>query len=148
MTRVDRVKAQAMQAADQVRPMAGTARDVAVQRIEDARVWAAPRLDRAAHSVEERIAPAVSALLVQAAEKVDPAPTIRRRARGRWSTAALLAGVVATGVGVVLYRKNARQWTDSMKDSAADASRWSGDRVEPVSGTEESLTAEERAKKM
>ncbi|MCW2876926.1 MAG: hypothetical protein JWQ95_1026 [Sphaerisporangium sp.] len=130
-----RMKAQAIRTADQVRPMASTAREVAAHRIEDARVWAAPRLDRAAHTVEEEIAPKVSAFLAQAAEKIDPAPSVRRR--GRWSTIALLAGFAACAVGIVLYRNNARQWADSMKDTAADASRWSGDRVEDASGTEE-----------
>src|SRR4051794_38874933 len=75
-TRMGRMKAQAMRTADQVRPVANTAREVAAHRIEDARVWAAPKLDRAAHSVEEQIAPKVSAFLARAAERVDPAPSI------------------------------------------------------------------------
>ncbi|MFC4587883.1 hypothetical protein [Sphaerisporangium corydalis] len=135
-TRMDRMKAQAVRTADQVRPMASNAREVAAHRIEDARVWAAPVLDRAAHSVEEQIAPKVSAFLVQAAEKIDPAPSIRRR--GRWSTVALLAGVAACAVGIMIYRNNTRQWADSMKDSAADASRWSGDRMEDGGRPDES----------
>lgn len=130
-TRMGQMKTHAIRKAEQVRPMASTAREVAAHRIEDARVWAAPKLDRAAHSVEEQIAPKVSAFLVQAAEKIDPAPSVKRR--GRWSTVALLAGFAACAVGIVLYRNNARQWADSMKDTAADASRWSGDRVEEAS---------------
>jgi Family of unknown function (DUF5324) len=146
-TRMGRMKAQAMKTAEQVRPMANTAREVAAHRIEDARVWAAPKFDRAAHSVEEQIAPKVSAFLVQAAEKIDPAPSVRRR--GRWSTIALLAGFAACAVGVVLYRNNARQWADSMKDTTADASRWSGDRVEGISSTEEAVRpADETSRKM
>ncbi|MEU8270303.1 DUF5324 family protein [Sphaerisporangium sp. NPDC049002] len=132
-TRMGQMKTQAIRTAEQVRPMASTAREVAAHRIEDARVWAAPKLDRAAHSVEEQIAPKVSAFLVQAAEKIDPAPSVKRR--GRWSTVALLAGFAACAVGIVLYRNNARQWADSMKDTTADASRWSGDRVEDGSET-------------
>ncbi|MFC4530968.1 hypothetical protein [Sphaerisporangium dianthi] len=115
--------------------MAQTAREVAAHRIEDARVWAAPMLDRAAHSVEEQIAPKVSAFLVRAAERVDPAPSIKRR--NRWSMLALAAGVAACAVGIVLYRNNARQWNDTMKDTGADASRWSGGRVEDTGGAEE-----------
>ncbi|MDH2425672.1 DUF5324 family protein [Sphaerisporangium sp. TRM90804] len=122
------MRTQAMRTAEQVRPVANTAREAAAHRIEDARIWAAPRLDRAAHSVEEQIAPKVSAFLSQAAERIDPSPTVNRR--GRWSTFALLAGFTACAVGVVLYRNNARQWADSMKDSAADASRWSAGRPE------------------
>ncbi|MFB9250199.1 hypothetical protein ACFFWE_18335 [Sphaerisporangium melleum] len=112
--------------------MAHTAREVAAHRIEDARVWAAPKLDRAAHSVEEQIAPKVSAFLARTAERVDPAPSIRRR--GRWSMLALAAGFAACAVGIVLYRNNARQWADTMKDTEADASRWSGERVEETGG--------------
>jgi ferric-dicitrate binding protein FerR (iron transport regulator) len=130
------MKAQAIRTADQVRPVASTAREVAAHRIEDARVWAAPKLDRAAHSVEEQLAPKVSALLSQAAEKIDPAPSVRRR--GRWSTIALLAGFAACAVGIVLYRNNARQWADSMKDTSTDAGRWSGDRMDDAGKTDES----------
>lgn len=125
-----RMKAHAVRTADQVRPMASTAREVAAHRIEDARVWAAPMLDRAAHSVEDQLAPKVSAFLVQAAEKIDPTPA---RRRSRWSTIALMAGFAACAVGIVLYRNNARQWSESMKDTTADASRWSGDRAEDAS---------------
>ncbi|MEV7967400.1 DUF5324 family protein [Sphaerisporangium sp. NPDC088356] len=140
------MKTQVIRTADQVRPMASTAREVAAHRIEDARVWAAPKLDRAAHSVEEQIAPKVSAFLVQAAEKIDPAPSVRRK--GRWSTVALLAGFAACAVGIVLYRNNARQWADSMKDTAADASRWSGDRVEDASRVDEAGRTDETSRRM
>ncbi|MEO3810425.1 hypothetical protein ABGB17_15615 [Sphaerisporangium sp. B11E5] len=126
-TRMARVKSRALRTAERIGPMASTARETAAHRIEDARVWAAPRLDRAAHSVEEDIAPKVSAFLATAAERIDPAPSTRRR--GRWSTVALLAGCAACAVGIVLYRNNTRRWADSMKDSAADASRWSAARA-------------------
>ncbi|WP_147268865.1 hypothetical protein [Sphaerisporangium album] len=146
-----RVKTKAMRTADQVRPIASTAREVASHRIEDARVWAAPRLDRAAQSVEEQIAPKVSAFLTQAAEVIDPSPSIRRRSgRARWSTVALLAGFAACAVGIVIYRNNARQWADSMKDTSADASRWSGERSEESArGMDETgATADEASRRM
>ncbi|MGW4641910.1 hypothetical protein ACWEN6_25575 [Sphaerisporangium sp. NPDC004334] len=146
-TRMDRMKTQAMRTADQVRPMAHTAREVAAHRIEDARVWAAPMLDRAAHSVEDEIAPKVSAFLARAAERVDPAPSIKRRSR--WSMLALAAGVAACAVGIVLYRNNSRQWADTMKDTGADASRWPGERVDDMGGAEEGgMRADDTSRKM
>jgi hypothetical protein len=135
-----RWKARAIRTADQVRPVASSAREVAAHRIEDARIWVAPRLDRAAHSVEEQIAPKVSAFLSQAAEKMDPSPSLRRR--GRWSTIAMLAGFTACAIGIVLYRNNARQWAESMKESAEDASRWVGDRAEDTADRISSRTDE------
>ncbi|MFC6083277.1 hypothetical protein [Sphaerisporangium aureirubrum] len=127
MARMAGMKSRALRTAERIGPMASTARETAAHRIEDARVWAAPRLDRAAHSVEEDIAPKVSAFLATAAERIDPAPSVRRRSR--WTTVALLAGCAACAVGIVLYRNNTRRWADSMKDSAADASRWSAARA-------------------
>ncbi|WP_214415664.1 DUF5324 family protein [Sphaerisporangium fuscum] len=139
-TRMGRMKAQAMRRAEQVRPMASSAREVAAHRIEDARIWAAPRLDRAAHSVEEQIAPKVSAFLSQAADKIDPSPSLRRRGRGRgrWSMIALMCGIAACAAGVMMYRNNARQWAETMKDTGADASRWSGQRVDETARVDES----------
>ncbi|GII84697.1 hypothetical protein Ssi03_26870 [Sphaerisporangium siamense] len=148
-TRMGRIKTQARRTAEQVRPVASTAREVASHRIEDARVWAAPMFDRAAHSVEDQIAPKVSQFLTQAAEAIDPSPTLRRRGRGRWSTIALLAGFAACAVGIVLYRNNARQWADSMKDTSADASRWSGEREESTARAEETgATTDETSRRI
>lgn len=118
--------------------MAGSARDLAVNRIEDARLWAAPKLDQAAQSVEEQIAPIVSAFLAELARRIDVSAA--RKTRRRWPIAALCTGAAIGAVGVVMYRNNAQRWSDtmredvrdtreSMRDTAADAGRWVGDKA-------------------
>jgi hypothetical protein len=119
------MKIRAMRTADKVGPLAGDARDVATHTIEDARYWAAPRLDRAAYSVEKQLAPKVSAFLSDAAKVVDPGPTVK--VRRRWPMFALLAGLTLGAVGFMMYRNN-QQWVDSMKESTADAGKWVADR--------------------
>ncbi|MEU7001498.1 hypothetical protein [Nonomuraea sp. NPDC046570] len=121
-----RMKAQARRAGYRLGPMAGQAKVAAAHRIEDARYWAAPRLDHAAHRVEDQIAPRVSALLIQAAEKMYPTPAKSRR----WPIMILLAGLALGAAGYVFYRRNAQQWTDHMKDSASDASQWVSEKTD------------------
>ncbi|MFF5208587.1 hypothetical protein [Streptosporangium sp. NPDC000396] len=118
--------AHARDAASHARDAVGHARDAAGGRIYVAREWAAPRLDAAAHSVEDQIAPKVSAMLSQAASKIDPAPRARSR---RWPMVLFLTGVAIGAVGFAMYRKNAEQWTEAMKETAADASRWMGEKT-------------------
>ncbi|GAA3411649.1 hypothetical protein GCM10018952_21150 [Streptosporangium vulgare] len=124
------VASHAREMADQARDVAGQARDVASEKIIVARGWAAPRLDAAAHSFEEQLAPKISAALSQAAARIDPAP-----AKSRKSPMILLfAGVAIAAVGYVLYRRNADQWADTLKESASDASQWVGQKTEAVAG--------------
>lgn len=128
-TWMGRIKAQAKRAGERLTPMAGQAKEVAAHRIEDARYWAAPRLEDAAHRVEDQLAPKVSALLAAAAGKVDPTPPKSRR----WPVIVLVSGLALGTVGYLFYRRNAQQWTDHMKDSAADASQWVSEKAEQVS---------------
>jgi uncharacterized protein (DUF2342 family) len=58
-----RAQQAAQQAAQQLGPIAKTARDNAADKIHVARVWAAPRIEQAAHTVQENVAPKVSAVL-------------------------------------------------------------------------------------
>ncbi|WP_146607811.1 YtxH domain-containing protein [Spongiactinospora gelatinilytica] len=119
------MKARAIRAREQVGPMADNARDIANSRIVDARTWAAPRLDQAAHSVEDQIAPRVSAILSEAAKRVDPKP-----ARSRRPLLFLVFGLALGAAGYLMYRRNAQQWSDAMRESAADATQWAGDKAE------------------
>ena len=112
--RLDRVRSQAAWAIGKVGPAAVTARDVAAHKIEDARVWAAPRLERAAHTVEEQLAPKVSAMLSDAAKVVDPGRTAR--AKRRWPMLTLVTGVALGAIGYMMYRNN-QQWVDSMRET-------------------------------
>ncbi|WP_433499038.1 hypothetical protein ACQP1K_01370 [Sphaerimonospora sp. CA-214678] len=140
-----RIRSRARKAGVRMTPMAGSARDLAVNRIEDARLWAAPKLDQAAQSVEEQIAPIVSAFLAELARRIDVSAA--RKTRRRWPIAALCTGAAIGAVGVVMYRNNAQRWSDtmredvrdtresmrdtreSMRDTAADAGKWVGDKA-------------------
>lgn len=132
-----RMKVHAGRAADRVGPLASNARDVTAHRIIDARIWAAPKLDHAAQSVEETLAPRVSAFFTQAAKRVDPMPAKSRR----WPIVALIGGLAAGAVGFLLYRNNnANAWLSDMKDTAADKMRHTGDKVESAGDQVESAT--------
>lgn len=74
--------------------------------VEDARAWAAPRLERYGLAVSETIAPAISEAMVTAARKLDVKPARRRR---RWAsvltTVTLLAAAASAAAAVLLRRK-------------------------------------------
>ena len=58
---------QARQATDQVTPLARSASQTARQGVHGARVWAAPRVERSAQVLEERVAPKVADILTSTA---------------------------------------------------------------------------------
>ncbi|MFF4416116.1 hypothetical protein ACFYY8_26625 [Streptosporangium sp. NPDC001559] len=128
--KVGPMASQARDAAGHARDAAAYARGSAGDKIYVAREWAAPKLDAAAHSFEEQIAPKVSALLSQAASRVDPRPPVRSR---KWPMLLLFTGLAVGAVGFALYRKNSEQWTDAMKENAAGASRWATDKARATS---------------
>lgn len=141
---------QARIAAEQARLAAEQAKIAANRRVEDARMWAAPMLENAAHRVEDQLAPAVSSMLTTAADRVNPARTKSRR----WPMLALVAGIALGAAGYMAYRRNAQQWTEHMKDSASDASRWMGEKADKaVESTDKAATqvsekADEASRKM
>ncbi len=147
-----RMKAQAVRTGRRMAPMADHAKVVANRRVEDARYWAAPRLENAAHRVEDQLAPKVSYVLTTAADRVNPA---RPKSRS-WPMLTLMTGLALGAVGYMFYRRNAQQWTEHMKDSASDASRWAGERSDKVmesadqtgTTTRVSTTADEAARKL
>lgn len=149
-TWMGRMKAQAVRTGHRMQPMADQAKVVAAQRIEDARYWAAPRLESAAHGFEDQVAPRVSEMLTTAARKIDPTPSRSRR----WPMLVLLTGLAVGAIGYTFYRRNAQQWTEHMKDSASDASRWVNEQAEQTSGstdrmaTDVSNKADETSRKM
>ncbi|WP_433331124.1 hypothetical protein [Spirillospora sp. CA-294931] len=89
--------------AQRMAPAAQHGRDVAADRVLVARGWGAPRLKRAARYVESDLAPRVSSLLSDAAQRVEPAKPARR---GRTAALTMLAGVTAIGLaGAVMTRR-------------------------------------------
>ncbi|SEG77436.1 hypothetical protein SAMN05444920_104492 [Nonomuraea solani] len=137
-TWMGRMKAQAVRTGHRMAPMADHAKVVAAQRIEDARYWAAPRLESAAHGFEDQVAPKVSSMLTAAARKIDPKPSRSRR----WPMLVLLSGLAVGTIGYLFYRRNAQQWTEHMKDSASDASRWVNEKAEKTSDTTDRMAAD------
>ncbi|NUR83013.1 MAG: hypothetical protein HOY71_02870 [Nonomuraea sp.] len=130
------MKAQAVKTGHRMAPMADQAKVVAAQRIEDARYWAAPRLDAAAHGFEDQVAPKVSSMLSAAAKKIDPKPRSRR-----WPMMVLLTGLAVGTIGYMVYRRNAQQWTEHMKDSASDASRWVSEKADRTAQSADRMAA-------
>ncbi|SDL32082.1 hypothetical protein SAMN05421874_11999 [Nonomuraea maritima] len=137
-TWMGRVKTRAVQTGQRMAPMADQARTVTAQRLEEARYWAAPRLESAAHEFEHQVAPKVSSMLAATAKRIDPTP-IRPR---RWPTFVLLSGLAIGAMGYMFYRRNAQQWTEHMKDSASDASRWVNERADRATESTDGLVSD------
>ncbi|MEU6713872.1 YtxH domain-containing protein [Nonomuraea purpurea] len=131
------MKAQAANAGQRMAPMADQAKVVAAQRFVNARYWAAPRLESAAQGFEDQVAPKVSSMLSAAARKIDPTPSRSRR----WPMFVLLTGAAVGSIGYMLYRRNAQQWTEHMKDSASDASQWAGEKAERTAQSADRMAA-------
>jgi len=85
-----RARRRARRAAAPARPLAASARTTARKGIHHARIWAAPRLERTGHALEEQVAPRMAGMLSAAARRIEPVPPRRRR---RWPV--LAAGLVA-----------------------------------------------------
>ncbi|MBX6385095.1 MAG: hypothetical protein IRZ07_19345 [Microbispora sp.] len=134
---LNRMRDQARKAGGRMSPMAETARDLAAHRLEDARVWAAPKLDQAAQSVEEQIAPIVSAFLTELARRLE---VTTKKPRRRWPIAALLGGIAIGAIGVAMYRNNAQRWAETMRESmrhtgsAEDAGEKADTAADEISG--------------
>jgi hypothetical protein len=136
-TWMGRMKAQAVRTGHRMTPVADQARTAAAQRIEDARYWAAPRLESAAHGFEDQVAPRVSQMLTTAARKIDPTPSRSTR----WPLLILITGMAVGAIGYMAYRRNAQQWTEHMKDSASDASRWVNEKAERTAESADRVAA-------
>jgi hypothetical protein len=91
-----RVQGRALQAKEQFTPLARSAQLTASQGVQQARSWAAPRVEQAGVAVQERIAPKVSTAMIATAHRMQPATARRRRL---WP--AILAGIVTVSAGAV-----------------------------------------------
>ena len=60
-------------ATTQVAPLARSAQEKAAQGLLEARAWTAPRVEAGGVAVQERLAPAVTAAMVTAARRIEPA---------------------------------------------------------------------------
>jgi hypothetical protein len=96
--------ARARQAAAQMAPLAKSAQVNAQQGVYNARVWAAPRLDRMGHALQEQVAPKMSEMLSATARKIEPAS----RSRRRWPIIAAGMVMIAGGLAAAAVMLNRR----------------------------------------
>ena len=91
-----RAQGRALQAKEQFTPLARSAQLTASQGVNQARSWAAPRVEQAGVAVQERIAPAVSTAMISTARRMQP---VQSRSRRRWPV--IVAGIVTVSAGAV-----------------------------------------------
>jgi hypothetical protein len=134
-------------------PRVQDARDRVAPRVQDARVWAAPHVEQAGVAVRDKIAPVVSAALVEAARRLDVAP--KRRRWPRVLAGVVLVAAVGTAIGAIVLRRR----SDVMdfgadgyaaQDSSAPSSETNGTRSSDqaqANGSGDEAEADARAHK-
>ncbi len=134
-----RLKGLARTQADRFGPYADQAKANAAHRMHRARGWTAPRLEIAAHRVEDTVAPRVADLLNSAAHRVEPNKakrgliTARRNGR-RIPRSVIFAGVAGAGAlalyGAMKLRQAAQdaQWQENL-DQAREQVRETRDQL-------------------
>jgi len=70
--RVRKVAARLKPVAARAKPLAKSTRSAAKRQMRRTRTWAAPRVERTGHALQETVAPKVSALLTSAAQRIEP----------------------------------------------------------------------------
>jgi hypothetical protein len=121
------LQGRALQAKEQFTPLAKSAQLTASQGVQQARSWAAPRVEQAGIAVQERIAPKVSTAMIATAHRMQPATARRRRL---WPT--ILAGIVTVAAGAVAAILLRGQRAN--RSSAEPASEAAPPPVPPASG--------------
>jgi hypothetical protein len=100
-----RAAARLQPAAEQVKPLARTARTAARHQADKTRAWAAPQVEQAGQVLQDSIAPKAASLLSAAAHRIDPAQP--RRRRWRVVAGASAAAAAAAFAAAVRNRRNA-----------------------------------------
>jgi hypothetical protein len=94
MARATSARRQARRATKQVTPLAQSGGQSAKRGVYRARVWAAPRVERTGHALEERVAPKISGMLAATARRMQPPQPKHRR---RWPKVMAGIGMLAAG---------------------------------------------------
>jgi hypothetical protein len=118
---LSRVQELARDRAERLGPYAQAARENAALRLHQAREWSAPRLETAAHRVEDTVAPRVAGILSATAQKVEPEsrPSASSRVR-RIPRSVLVLGagalgaVVAYGIYRIRQASQEAEWQDKL----------------------------------
>lgn len=128
-----RVQGRALQAKEQFTPLARSAQLTASQGVQQARTWAAPRVEQAGVAVQERIAPRVSSAMIATARRMEPVSARRRR---RWPVIlAVTVTVTAGAVAAILLRGQRTNRFSAGPGGAAvagTAGQWAGQQPGPV----------------
>jgi hypothetical protein len=124
-------------AAAQARPLAASARTTTRKGIHHARIWAAPRIERTGHTLEDQVAPRMAAMLSAAARRIEPVPPRRRR---RWPVLAAglitAAGLSATAAYLLKRRSRADMATGYTGPAADGTSARPGEPATPVASSD------------
>lgn len=96
--------------------------------MEQARTWAAPRLDRAGKAVQDELAPRLAEILRDAAKRVEP----ERSSRRRWPLIAAAAGALAAGASAVAYLLVRRDSTPASEANPAQPASEPGGEAAPA----------------
>lgn len=106
------------QVAEQVKPYASSARATAGRVVHRARAFAAPRVERAGHAVEDSVAPKVSAVLSSAAQRLEPGKPPDRRWR---KVAGISLVTAAASAAAAAFRNRAKPDLTAAAETDADS---------------------------
>lgn len=119
--RADSALARARQVAARLKPVADSTGTAAKNGVRSARVWAAPRVERTGHLVQDRIGPKLSSALSSAARRVEPGQPRRSRWRNVVGASAVMAAASAVVGAVVNRRRHGGVAQDAEPDSYHEA---------------------------
>ena len=95
--------AQLKPVAERAKPLARSTGQAARRQVLRTRAWAAPRVEHSGQVLQDTVAPKVSAMMSEAARRLDPAQPRQRR----WAKpVGLLATLTAAGGAVAAYLRN------------------------------------------
>ena len=95
--------AQLKPAAERARPIATSTGRAARRQLLRTRAWAAPRVEHSGQVLQDTVAPKVSAMMSEAARRLDPA---QPRQRGWRKPVGLVATLTAAGGAVAAFIRN------------------------------------------
>jgi hypothetical protein len=93
----------------------------AVPRVDEARSWAAPKLERTGIAVRDNIAPKISDALVTAAHRLDAKPPRKRRWPRLLIGLALLTAIASVAAAILRRRKPGPAVQQPPSQAAADS---------------------------
>ncbi|HEX5189983.1 MAG TPA: hypothetical protein VFW16_10600 [Streptosporangiaceae bacterium] len=114
--------AQVTTAAERAKPLAKSTSEAARRGFLRGRAWAAPQVERSGQVLQDTVAPKVSAVLSEAARRIDPAQPRYRNWRKPVGLATLTATVTAAAGAVAAFLRN-RSRPGGAIASAADQAK-------------------------